>query len=116
MNGIYAYDVVTSALVCWLLLIMSLLAAIFEYACLREPKIKETKLSAIARRITIVGWIALSVRMIWLLTAGSTTVSLLGAMAVTTIALGRILRCVNEIDLTQFVPPPSAERRRHTLG
>ena len=105
-------DVINSAFTCWLLLVMSMLAAVLEYACLRSPKIRETKLSAIARRITIVGWVALTIRMIALLVSGSTTVSVLGAMSITAIALGRILRCVNEIDLTQFVPDVG-DRRRH---
>lgn len=84
-----------------LAVLLCVLAAVLEFACLREPNIPDNQLSIAGRRILIAGWALMSVRLSWMFMDGrpETTPSDLGLLALAMIAFANVVRCANRIVL-----------------
>jgi hypothetical protein len=89
-----------------ILIILCIVAAVLEFACLRDPSIPDNALSLVGRRLLIAGWLLLCVRFSWVLMEGQferiNTVAVLG---IAFIALANIIRCSNRLVLTDFYNP-----------
>lgn len=86
-----------------ILIILCLVAAVLELACLRDPAIPDNDLSLVGRRLLIAGWTLLVLRFSWMLTQGLidhiNTVAVLG---IAFVSIGNIIRCANRLVLTDI--------------
>jgi phosphatidylglycerophosphate synthase len=80
------------------LVILSLVAAILEFACMRDCRIPDNKLSMIGRRLAIAAWLFFSGRFFQLL-IDDKPVFWLSAIAFSFLAVANIIRCANRLSL-----------------
>lgn len=80
------------------LIVLSLLAASLEFACLRDPGVPDNQMSLICRRLGIAGWLFFSARFFYLIWVNE-SVHWLSVLGFSFIALSSIIRCANRLNM-----------------
>lgn len=85
-------------------ILLCAVAALLEFACMRELGIPDNELSLIGRRILIAGWVLLVLRLTWIAAQGQ-GIHFVGLLALGCIAFGSVIRCANRLRLVERHPP-----------
>src|SRR5688572_31878515 len=94
------------------LAILCAFAALLEFACLRDPRIEDSTLSATGRRLMIAGWAGFSMRCVVVLSNNEAEDwSVFGIVALGLVALGRVMITSHQIDNLKFFEHHQERRR-----
>lgn len=95
---IMAPEAITTHVLVVLLMLSCFLAALLEFACMRDGRIPDNEFSLLGRRLLIVGLLINAFRLAWNLYLGNIgNFQLLGLTSQLLIVLACIVRCANRI-------------------